>query len=91
MRIVDNRQKLGGFCAIIRIWVKKILRKYQIPTPAGKLYSPTEEVAYARKVIDTFEKAEAEGVAAIQLEGKFIDYAVVERSQRILKMPSLTL
>jgi citrate lyase subunit beta/citryl-CoA lyase len=56
----------------------------------NQLFSPTEEeVAYARKVIDTFEKAEAEGVAAIQLEGKFIDYPVVERSRRILKMPGL--
>lgn len=56
----------------------------------NQLFSPTEEeVAYARKVIDTFEKAEAEGVAAIQLEGKFIDYPVVERSRRILKMAGL--
>jgi citrate lyase subunit beta/citryl-CoA lyase len=56
----------------------------------NQLFSPTEEeVAYARKVIDTFEKAEAEGVAAIQLEGKFIDYPVVERSRRILKMSGL--
>ena len=56
----------------------------------NQLFSPTEEeVAYARKVIDTFEKAEAEGVAAIQLEGKFIDYPVVERCRRILKMPGL--
>jgi citrate lyase subunit beta/citryl-CoA lyase len=54
----------------------------------NKLFSPTEnEVAYAQKVIDAFEKAEAEGVGAIQLEGKFIDYPVVERSRRILKMP----
>ena len=56
----------------------------------NQLFSPTEEeVAYARKVIDTFEKAEAEGVGAIQLEGKFIDYPVVERSRRILKMSGL--
>jgi citrate lyase subunit beta/citryl-CoA lyase len=56
----------------------------------NQLFSPTEEeVAYARKVIDTFEKAEAEGVAAIQLEGKFIDYPVVERSRRILKMSGI--
>ena len=56
----------------------------------NKLFSPTEEeVDHARKVIDAFEKAEAEGVAAIQLEGKFIDYPVVERSRRVLKMPGV--
>jgi len=56
----------------------------------NKLFSPTEkEVDHARKVIDAFEKAVAEGIAAIQLESKFIDYPVVEHSRRILKMPGV--
>lgn len=53
----------------------------------NRIFSPTkEEIEYARKVIQTFEQAEAGGRAAIQLEGKFIDYPVVENSRRILKM-----
>ncbi len=53
----------------------------------NRLFSPTkEEIEYAQKVIQAFEKAEAEGSAAIQLEGKFIDYPVVARSRRIVKM-----
>ena len=36
--------------------------------------------------VQVFEEAEAKGVAAIQLDGKFIDYPVVERSKRILKL-----
>ena len=51
------------------------------------VFSPTdEEIQYARRVIQAFEEAEAKGVAAIQLEGKFIDYPVVERSRRILRL-----
>jgi citrate lyase subunit beta/citryl-CoA lyase len=51
------------------------------------IFSPTEEeIQHAEKVIQAFEKAEAEGVAAIQLDGKFIDYPVVERARRTLEL-----
>lgn len=52
--------------------------------PCHDVFTPTEEeIAYAKRVIEAFEEAEREGKAAIQLEGKFIDYAVVEKSKRI--------
>ena len=37
-------------------------------------------------VIEAFEEAEAKGLAAIQLNGKMIDYPVVERSKRIVRL-----
>jgi citrate lyase subunit beta/citryl-CoA lyase len=53
----------------------------------NRLFSPTkDEIEYAHKVIQAFEAAEDAGTAAIQLDGKFIDYPVVERSKRILKL-----
>jgi citrate lyase subunit beta/citryl-CoA lyase len=56
----------------------------------NRLFSPTTgDIAYAQKVIQAFDTAEASGTAAIQLEGKFIDYPVVERSRRILKISKL--
>jgi len=52
--------------------------------PCHDVFTPTEEeIAYAKAVIEAFEAAEREGRAAIQLEGKFIDYPVVEKSRRI--------
>ncbi|MCK5420285.1 MAG: citrate lyase subunit beta, partial [Desulfobacterales bacterium] len=55
----------------------------------NRLFSPTkEEIEYAQKVIQAFDAAEAGGAAAIQLDGKFIDYPVVERCRRILKIAS---
>jgi citrate lyase subunit beta/citryl-CoA lyase len=55
--------------------------------PCHAIFSPTrEEVLYAEKVIEAFEEAEAGGVAAIQLDGKFIDYPVVERARRTLEL-----
>ena len=52
--------------------------------PCHDVFTPTqEEIAKAEKIIDAFEEAEREGRAAIQLDGKFIDYAVVEKAKRV--------
>jgi citrate lyase subunit beta/citryl-CoA lyase len=55
--------------------------------PCNKIFSPLpEEIKKAEKVVKAFEEAEAAGMAAIQLEGKFIDYPVVKRSKDILAL-----
>jgi len=55
--------------------------------PCHEVFTPTEnEIDFSRKVIDAFKEAESEGRAAIQLDGKFIDYPVVERAQRMLAL-----
>jgi len=43
------------------------------------------EIAFAERVVDAFARAEAEGSAAIQVDGKFIDYPIVYRAQRLLE------
>lgn len=55
--------------------------------PLHAIFSPTkEEILYAERVVQVFEEAEREGSAAITLDGKFIDYAVVERARQIRKV-----
>lgn len=55
--------------------------------PCNKIFSPLpEEIKKAEKIVKAFEEAEAAGMAAIQLEGKFIDYPVVKRSKDILAL-----
>jgi citrate lyase subunit beta/citryl-CoA lyase len=50
------------------------------------VFTPSEaEIAFAERVVAAFAGAEAEGSAAIQLEGKFIDYPILYRAQRILE------
>ena len=57
--------------------------------PCNRIFSPSEEeIAFARKVIQAFETAESDGKAAILVDGKFVDYPVVERSRRVLEMGS---
>ena len=53
----------------------------------NRTFAPSEaEVAFAAKVIAAFEAAEASGQAAIQVEGKFVDYPVVAKAKRILAL-----
>jgi citrate lyase subunit beta/citryl-CoA lyase len=41
-------------------------------------------VAQARRIMAAFEKAAAEGLASIQLDGQFIDYPIVQRARRVV-------
>jgi citrate lyase subunit beta/citryl-CoA lyase len=52
-----------------------------------EVFTPSEsEIAHARAVVSAFEAAEAAGSASIQLDGYFIDYPIVYKSQRILAL-----
>lgn len=58
----------------------------QVPV-VNAMFSPTAaEVADARRVIAAFREAEAKGLASIQLEGRFIDYPIVYRAERLIAM-----
>jgi citrate lyase subunit beta/citryl-CoA lyase len=79
--VIDaKRAKELGFQGKLVIHPKQI-------DPCNRLFSPTpEEIAKAEKIVQAFEEAEAAGMAAIQMEGKFIDYPVVKRSKDILAL-----
>jgi len=52
----------------------------------NRIFTPSEdEIAFAERVVAAFANAEAEGIASIQLDGKFIDYPIVYRAQRLLE------
>jgi citrate lyase subunit beta/citryl-CoA lyase len=54
--------------------------------PANAAFTPDEAaIARARRIVAAFEKAEADGLASIQLEGQFIDYPIVQRARRVLE------
>lgn len=48
-------------------------------------FAPTaDEAEQARRVVEQFAQAEAEGVAAIVVDGRLVDYPVMMRAQRIV-------
>lgn len=55
--------------------------------PVNEVFTPTSaEVEFAQKVVAGFAQAETTGAAAIQIDGKFIDYPVFYRAQRVLQL-----
>jgi len=52
----------------------------------NRVFTPSEdEVAFAERVVAAFAEAEAAGSAALQLDGKFIDYPIVYRARQVLQ------
>ena len=77
---ISARTALGfGFQGKMCIHPKQLV-------PVHRVFTPDEaEVAFAERVVGAFAEAEAAGSAAIQLDGKFIDYPILYRAQRVLE------
>jgi citrate lyase subunit beta / citryl-CoA lyase len=51
----------------------------------NEIFTPSaEEAERAQKIVDAFKAAESSGVAAIQVDGAFVDYPVFHRAERVL-------
>jgi citrate lyase subunit beta/citryl-CoA lyase len=64
---------------------KMLIHPSQVePTHRG--FAPTlEEAEQARRVVSQFAEAEADGVAAIVVDGRLVDYPVMMRARRIVE------
>ncbi len=53
--------------------------------PVNAAYAPSgEEIARAERIVTAFAAAEAQGSAAIQVDGQMVDYPVVHRARAVL-------
>ena len=53
----------------------------------NETFSPSaEEIAYARRIMDAWEKAEAEGRGSLAMDGRMVDVPVVKRAQNLLAL-----
>ena len=53
----------------------------------NRVFSPDpEDVAYARRVLDAWRKAEASGRGSLDLDGKMVDVPVVKRAQNLVAL-----
>lgn len=63
---------------------KAVIHPNQI-APANAVFAPSaEEIASARRVVESFTQAEAQGVGAIRVDGKLVDYAMVKNAEKVL-------
>jgi citrate lyase subunit beta/citryl-CoA lyase len=52
----------------------------------NKAFSPSpEELDHARRLVETYEKAQASGLGAVEFEGKMIDEPVAQRARALLR------
>jgi citrate lyase subunit beta/citryl-CoA lyase len=70
--------RLFGFQGKLCIHPDQVGPCHEVFTPAA------EEVARARAIVAAFDEAAARGVAAIQVDGVFVDDPVVRKAQRLL-------
>jgi len=47
---------------------------------------PEAEVEFARQIVEGFEEAEANGIASIQIGGRFVDYPIYHRARKKLRL-----
>ena len=51
----------------------------------NEIFSPSdEEIAYARKVMEAWEEAEAAGRGSLAMDGRMVDVPVVKRAQNLI-------
>ncbi|GAB4495202.1 MAG: CoA ester lyase [Anaerolineales bacterium] len=63
---------------------KQIIHPAQVE-PVQRAFTPSADaVAYARRVVETFEAAQAQGTGAYELDGKMIDLPLLKSAQRVL-------
>ena len=61
-----------------------VIHPAQVPILNEEFAPTAEEVAHAERLVTAYDKATAEGVGAIVVDGKMIDVPVVERAQALL-------
>jgi len=64
---------------------KQIIHPNQV-APVQEAFTPSDEaIAYARRVVETFEASQQEGVGAYALDGKMIDMPLLKSAQNVLE------
>jgi len=68
---------------------RTIIHPKQIAPVRAAYAVPEAEAAYYRKVVSEFEAKEKQGIAAITVDGKLVDYAMFQRAKRVLDLANL--
>lgn len=69
---------------------KQIIHPNQV-APVQEAFTPSDEaIAYARRVVATFEASQQEGVGAYALDGKMIDMPLLKSAQNVLERARAT-
>jgi citrate lyase beta subunit len=63
---------------------KQVIHPNQVPVVQAAFTPSDEAVAYARRIVETFEASQKEGKGAYSLDGKMIDMPLLKNAQKVL-------
>ena len=63
---------------------KQVIHPNQIPVVQEAFTPSAEAIAYARRIVETFEASQKEGRGAYSLDGKMIDMPLLKNAQKVL-------
>ncbi len=84
LRDAEGFQRSAKHAAALGFQGKMCIHPDQIEVTNAAFTPDAATLAQARRVVEAFAAAEAQGLASIQLDGQFIDYPIVQRAQQIL-------
>lgn len=82
---IESLRTESEFGARLGFSGKQIIHPAQVE-PVQTAFTPNDEaVAYARRIVETFETNQKEGKGAYSLDGKMIDMPLVKNAQKVLE------
>ena len=63
---------------------KQIIHPNQVSVVQEAFTPSDESIAYARRIVETFEASQKEGKGAYSLDGKMIDMPLLKNAQKVL-------
>jgi len=88
---IDDRERFLRQCVqgrALGFAGKMLIHPSQVELTHQGFRPPPEEVEQAARVVAAFDQAEAEGSAAIVVDGRLVDYPVAMRARRIVEAAS---
>jgi len=80
----ENLKRESDFGARLGFSGKQIIHPVQVAV-VQKAFTPSEEeIAYAKRIVETFEASQQEGRGAYSLDGKMIDMPLLKHAQKVL-------
>ena len=87
-RDLAGLERSARFARSLGFGAKACIHLDQVPVVNSVFASDADEVEWARRVVEAFERGKREGRGAVALEGTMVDLPVVERARRILERRS---
>jgi citrate lyase beta subunit len=88
-KAIESLRAEAEFGARLGFSGKQIIHPSQVE-PVQSAFTPSDEaIAYAKRIVETFEASQKEGKGAYSLDGKMIDMPLLKNAQRVLERARL--